>query len=64
MNAMASHAHSGMFKLSSSCVLVVDNDADSADLYATWLLEAGHRCHDLLFDLATPWAANVGTVGC
>jgi len=39
---MVSHARSGVFKLSSSCVLVVDDDADSADLYAMWLREAGH----------------------
>jgi len=39
---MVSPARSGVFKLSSTCVLVVDDDADAADLYAHWLRDAGH----------------------
>lgn len=40
---MVRHMRSGVHRLSAPCVLIVDDDADAADLYALWLHGAGHR---------------------
>ncbi|HYP99098.1 MAG TPA: response regulator [Polyangiaceae bacterium] len=34
---------SGLHRLSGACVLIVDDDAGAADLYALWLRDVGHR---------------------
>jgi CheY-like chemotaxis protein len=40
---MSKHLRSGVHQLNGASVLVVDDDADSAELYAVWLRSAGHR---------------------
>jgi CheY-like chemotaxis protein len=40
---MSIHSRSGVHQLDRPSVLVVDDDADSAELYAVWLRSAGYR---------------------
>lgn len=40
---MNTHSRSGVHRVSGTAVLIVDDDADAAELYAIWLRSAGHR---------------------
>jgi len=40
---MAKHSGSALRYLYGVCVLIVEDDADAADLYGLWLRDAGHR---------------------